>query len=439
MRRLWVGNCNSEYMVDRLEDLDPREALGTPVVASRMVWLLREGDALVLPQPVDAAYVAHVGAMMDFSPARVNLLDPQDRGVRVLSQQVLWQPEMLARLKKLVAVPGEWEIRAYLPDRGVSALALEIGLPEAAVSAFDTQGGAELFNSKAVFRALAAGIGVPVPDGAVCATSGDLERALERLTVPTGAVIVKADRSGGGAGNLLCYKDAGMTAAGAAGTHPLNTDKDRRAIIAHTGLAQSHAPHGQVVAETYHPDCRSLCLEVHCPGPHSGPPRLLNVGEMLMEPIWNGFIMPAQSIPSRVLEEVVGHTLRLADAMSAFGYRGPVNIDAIINSAGHVWFNEVNARLGGCTHLHHLATQLLGPHWQNSHVLVSHNDLPTPSIRALLNAMDRDQLSFNPTTGSGVVITGDDTLNQRTVEYAALAPDLESAQALERRLRNLSV
>lgn len=65
----------------------------------------------------------------------------------------------------------------------------------------------------------------------------------------------------------------------------------------------------------------------------------------------------------------------------------------------------------------------------NSHVLVSHNDPPTASIRALLNAMDRDQLSFNPTTGSGVVITGDDALNQGTVEYAALAPDLESAQA----------
>jgi hypothetical protein len=45
---LWIGNCNSEYMVDRLEDIDPWEREGTPVVAARMVWLLREGDALVL-------------------------------------------------------------------------------------------------------------------------------------------------------------------------------------------------------------------------------------------------------------------------------------------------------------------------------------------------------------------------------------------------------
>lgn len=325
-----------------------------------------------------------------------------------------------------------------MADRGIAALARAIGLPDGAVSAFDASGGAELFNSKAVFRALAAGLGVPVPDGAVCVTRGDLERSLDRLAAPTGAVIVKADRMGGGAGNVLCRTDPGIPAAGAAFTLPLVSDQDREAVLAHTGLAASHAPRGQVIAETYHPHCRSLCLEVLCPDPSAGPPQLLNVGEMLMEPIWNGFVMPAPDVPARVLDEVVSHTLRLAAGMRDFGYRGLVNIDAIIAPDGRVWFNEVNARLGGCTHLHHLATRLLGPGWERHHVLATHNDLPATSIPRLLHALERGRLTFDPATGSGVVITADDTLNCGTVEYAALAPDLDTARTLETRLRALA-
>ncbi|MEU5705087.1 hypothetical protein [Streptomyces aurantiacus] len=44
------------------------------------------------------------------------------------------------------------------------------------------------------------------------------------------------------------------------------------------------------------------------------------------------------------------------------------NIDAVIDQVGNVWFNEVNARLGGSTHLHHIAKTLVGPDWTDSHV-----------------------------------------------------------------------
>lgn len=439
MRRLWVGNCNSEYMVDRLDELDAKEREGTPVVGARMVWLLRDGDALVLPQPVDPAFVAHAGALMGFDPARVDLLTPQDDAVRVLSQDVLHRVSLLDRLKGLVEVPGDWEVRAYLPDRGIAALARAVGLPQGAVSPFDTAGGAELFNSKVVFRALATGLGVPIPDGAVCATRGDLERVLDRLAAPTGAVIVKADRNSGGTGNLLCRTDPRIPPAGAGRTHALNSSGDREAILDHTRLAATHAPHGQVIAETYHPHCRSLCLEVHCPEPEAGPPVLLNIGEMLMEPVWNGFIMPLpDDLPAGVRDIVVGHALRLASGMRAFGYRGLVNIDAIVAPDGQVWFNEVNARLGGCTHLHHLASVLLGPHWQRHHVLAAHNDLPATSVPQLLKKLESHHLTFDASTGQGVVITADDTLLSKTAEYAVLAPDLETARTLETRLRALA-
>ncbi|MGW6691725.1 preATP grasp domain-containing protein [Streptomyces sp. NPDC054961] len=437
MRSLWVGNCNSEYMVDRLDELDPRELEGTPVVATRMVWLLREGDALVMPQAADPAYVAYVGDLMGFDADRVDLLAPQDNSARMLSQEALHHPGPLDRLKKLVAVPEQWQLRAYLADRGTAALARALELPHGTVRPFDAEGGAELFNSKVVFRAMAAALGVPVPDGALCATSGDLERALDRLAAPTGAVILKTDRSGGGAGNLLCLTDPHLPPAGAMRTLPLTAPQERAAILAHTGLTPTHAPRGQIVAESYHPHCRSLCLEIHCPPPQAGPPTLLSIGEMLMEPIWNGFIMPAPHLTPAVHDTLLAHALRLASGMRDFGYHGLVNIDAILVPDGQVWFNEVNARLGGCTHLYHLATTLLGPDWQRDHVLLARNDLPTAHMPALLDALNRHGLAFDTATGQGVVITGDDTALSGTAEYAVLAPDLDTARTLEQRLRTL--
>jgi hypothetical protein len=58
-----------------------------------------------------------------------------------------------------------------------------------------------------------------------------------------------------------------------------------------------------------------LNLEVRCPDPAVGPPELLNIGEMLMEPIRNGLVMPALDIPARVRDLVVDPALRLAGGM----------------------------------------------------------------------------------------------------------------------------
>jgi hypothetical protein len=64
-----------------------------------------------------------------------------------------------------------------------------------------------------------------------------------------------------------------------------------------------------------HLHCRSLNLEVRCPDPGVGPLELLNIGEMLMEPIRNGLVMPALDIPARVRDLVVDPALRLAGGM----------------------------------------------------------------------------------------------------------------------------
>lgn len=434
VRRLWVGNCDSEYMVHRRGLLDTAEHEGTPAVGARMVWLLRDGDALVLPQPVDPVHLKAIGSLMGFDPARVHILTPEDAAVRCLDQRQLHGPGLLARLRALVQRPEEWQVRGYLHDRGLGSLARALGIT--GYAPFEEAGGAELFNSKAVFGALAAGAGVRVPDGALCATRGDLLRAVPRLLKATGAVIVKADRHAGGAGNWLCRTDADMPAAGALQTLDLTGPDRLDALVAATGLEEMHAPHGQFVAEVYHPHCRSLCVEIDCDPAGSTQPAVLNVGEMLMEPVWNGFLMPAPLAPAPQ-QTILEGALRLAAAMRDFGYRGLVNIDAIVTPAGEVFFNEVNARLGGCTHLHRLATHLLGPHWMRTHTLRARNDLPATTLPRLLDDLHTHQLAWNPHAGEGVVITTDRTALHRSVEYAVLAPTPERAAHLEDRLRTL--
>jgi hypothetical protein len=102
-----------------------------------------------------------------------------------------------------------------------------------------------------------------------------------------------------------------------------------------------------------------------------------------------------------------------------------------------IWFNEVNARLGGCTHLHHLASVLLGPHWHDHHALVARLDLPATTFTSLHHTLTRHGLAYDPATRAGVVITADNTALGQCAEYAVLAPDHEHALTFEDQLRHV--
>ncbi|MEU2771283.1 peptide ligase PGM1-related protein [Streptomyces diastaticus] len=397
----------------------------------RLVWLMRDGDALVLPRPVPDAFLDHVTQHTGISPDRVHVIAPD---ADLLTQSLLHSQEVLGRLKKLVT-PG-WEFRPYIHDRGAELLARELGL--VTESPFVAEGGAELLNSKVVFRALAAGAGFAVPDGIPCRTSEDLSRTLQRLLAAHQAVILKRDRAVGGHGNIVVTTDPGLEGTGALRTIVLGDPADHEQVLKEAGLTATHAPQGEIVLEVFHPGCTSVYVEVDCP--LHGEPALLNGGQLRTDqdpPVLAGLALPPRSVPGRAWEAFTGEALRMARFMQSLGYRGLASIDAVIDQASNVWFNEVNARLGGSTHLHHIAQTLVGPDWTDSHVLISRFNVRAPALDRLLHAMQEHGIAWDSRQQCGIVIASDDTAATGNLEYVVLAHTYEEADALEDHLAAL--
>ncbi|MFE7192005.1 peptide ligase PGM1-related protein [Kitasatospora sp. NPDC057541] len=428
MPRLWLHNAWTEHMVDRM-DLLTRDDIDDHLFGTkRLVWLARDGDALVLPGPVPGAFLAHVARHTGIRPDRVHVVAPD---ADILTQGVLHSAHVLGRLRELVT--PDWEFRPYIHDRGAEILAQELGLVTG--SRFMAEGGAELLNSKVVFRALAAGAGFAVPDGIACRTSEDLVRTLRRLLATHKSVILKRDRAVGGHGNTVITTEPGLEGTGALRTIVLDDAADHGQVLEETGLTATHAPLGEVVLEVFHPGCTSVYVEVDCP--ERGEPVVLNGGRLRIDrhpPVFAGLVLPPGSVPGPAWERFTAEALRLARLVRDLGYRGPASIDAVIDQAGDVWFNEVNARMGASTHLHHIAETLVGPRWTDSHVLVSRVNVRAPALDRLLPALGERGLAWDPRRRRGIVIASDATASAGTLEYVVLAHDHEEAELLEDRL-----
>jgi len=431
MPRLWLGNACTEHMVDRMDLLTQDDFDGILFAMKRLVWLMRDGDALVLPRPVPGTFLDHVARHTGISPDRVHVIAPD---ADLLTQGLLHSQEILGRLRELVT--PSWEFRPYIHDRGAEVFARELGLVTG--SPFVAEGGAELLNSKVVFRALAAGAGFAVPDGIPCRTSEDLSRTLQRLLTVHRAVILKRDRAVGGHGNIVITTDPGLQGTGALHTIVLGDQADHAQVLKEAGLTATHAPQGEIVLEVFHPDCTSVYVEVDCPV--HGEPVLLNGGQLRTDqdpPVLAGLALPPRSVPGRTWEAFTGEALRMARCMQSLGYRGLASIDAVIDRAGNAWFNEVNARLGGSTHLHHIAQTLVGPDWTDSHVLISRFNVRAPALDRLLHAMQERGLAWDSQQQRGIVIASDDTAATGNLEYVVLAHTHEEADALEHQLTAL--
>lgn len=113
---------------------------------------------------------------------------------------------------------------------------------------------------------------------------------------------------------------------------------------------------------------------------------LLNGGQLRTDqdpPVLAGLALPPTSVPGQAWEAFTGEALRMARFMQSLGYRGLASIDAVIGQACDAWFNEANARLGGSTHLHHIAQTLVGPDWTDSHVLITRFNVRAPALDRL--------------------------------------------------------
>ncbi|WP_053923773.1 hypothetical protein [Streptomyces chattanoogensis] len=336
--------------------------------AQRVLWFANDHDLLVLPTVPDPDYVAHVTGLTGTDPStlRVCVTPPDRHGGRLLDPQGLTDPDFLRTVAAGLDPEAVSEVFALWPSASVARFADSLGIAHALPgAAFIAQGGGEPVNSKAFFRALAAGAGVAVAEGTVCHGRAEAEQALaERIAQSGAAVVVKQAHNGSGNGNHIVFGGATADTGHAGARHVSVLGSGPGEVREFWERQWSWASAGgrfPVVVEAYVPGAVSVYAEYRVTDDgvaHTGAgilgyaDRLLDVQVVPLRPA---------DIGAEAHRLLLAQGERLAETYRATGYRGHLSADAIVDTRGRIVFTEVNAHVSGSLHLYDaIAERLVG-------------------------------------------------------------------------------
>ncbi|MFJ2638729.1 MULTISPECIES: peptide ligase PGM1-related protein [unclassified Streptomyces] len=384
----------------------------------RLFWFARPGDLLALCCEPDAAFVeyalAHTGVKREeltvlVAPAGAwgeRLLDPSSLTASAFVEQV-----------RAVLGPAETdsvsEVFALWPSAAVARLADALGVADRFPgAAFFGQGGGEIGNNKANFRALAAAAGVPILPGRVCRSRAEATEAtgalLERSV--SGAVVVKQAHNGAGVGNQLLVREPEMAVdhVGARHLHHLAPGPDGIAAYwAERWPWASGNDRWPVVVEEFAPGADSVYSEHYATDAGTRATemgRLLYVGRRLSHQV-----VPLDGVTEPVRAALLDGGARLAEVYRAFGHRGHLSADALVLPDGAVVFTEVNAQVSGSLHIYQsIAHGIVDIAATPARQVVEYHVPPTwavPSFSAFLAALDELGLAYDPAARTGVIVS----------------------------------
>ncbi|MFG3051968.1 peptide ligase PGM1-related protein [Kitasatospora sp. NPDC048239] len=438
MTTLCIGNNRTEEMVGDLTGMTQLERRFAGCGAQRMLWFAEDDDVLVLPWEPDPAYLGYVTGLTGTRAESLTVVVPPPgvEGEDILTPDRLADPGFREELRRVLAGRPVERVLAISPNAAVVDLAAALGAEHAVPGhAFAAQGGNALVNSKAVFRALAAGAGVPIPPGTVATAPQQVEAAVNGLLEQGHSVMMKVEYQAGGFGNEILSRDEQVTPAGAQRVVLL---ADRAAVARYVAERWEWLTGGRgqrVVVERYFTDAAPLYAEFTI-GDHAAV--LSGCGEMVMDPVVIGEITPPVTPDAGAMAELVDQAARLCESLRVLGYRGTVSADAFLTPKGELYFSETNGRLTGSTHLHDaLFARLVGAEHRASRVILELAGLSVPSFPEAVAAVERAGLSFDRATRTGVVFSADFGPADGSVMYCVIAEDADAARAAERRLTAL--
>ncbi|WP_158880152.1 peptide ligase PGM1-related protein [Amycolatopsis anabasis] len=411
------------------EDLfaDPPTETARVAVRARsglFLWLAAPGDVLVLSRRPSDAFLDYVTRTlgMDTGDLTVLVPPPGRLGEDMLTRDRLGDPEFVTRLARL----GCTDFTAYCLDRFTTSIAAAAGVADAVPGqAFVDEGGADLFNSKSTFRALAAGLGLPTARGAVVRGLDEAVETVDGYLRRGAHVIVKRDFHGGGFGNVVLSPDPGLPAIGAGDF--AHTPAGSRAPLRQRWDYLSSGGKSPVVVEEYHENCVTLCAEFAISAHEVTTDVLV---EMRMRPRVDGFAWLDPGTGAGSAGRFRRLALRLAEVMRTLGYRGLVNIDGIVTPDGQVLLSEFNARLSGFTHLHRLLVRLVGPDYPHERHVAA-GVFPAPSTKDAEHLLALGGLRYDHRRREGVVLTSDGAAASGRAAYCAIATSATRLAALE--------
>ena len=437
MPRIHIANIDNENMVADRTMIDFAFRSVSAMCARRMLWFADPGDIVVTPNTPSAAMKRYVARLMRREAEAVEVIYPDfaQHDMQPLGTAELLDPSLIRKIKAAMASGGEWDIRPYYHDRTIARLAKRLSLensPWMRSTPFLREGGAEILNDKATFRNLAAGRGVSLASGDVCKTEGELLEAVETLSRETGAVILKQNRHSGAEGNIIITFRDDTATQGALRQIAVADHEALKSEISSLWAGIHASTEAVVVVEAYYP-VRSILYAEFDVNAASHAVRFLNWGEQRMEPIFMGFVIPPDLAMYSAATFITGAT-ELARITCDLGFSGLMDVDGIVTDSGRVIFNEVNARSGGCSHIHHIATALLGEGYGDHFVIRSHNRIQPGNIEVVHAILDdpAHPLGFSAAKNSGVIVTSEDLAISGMLEFLTIGRSREEAAALEK-------
>lgn len=411
--------------------------LSRAVGVRRHLWMVEEGDIVVCTMPVDEGYLRYVCEVSGLDRDRLNILAIG----RDVTEEALVSPELVSALRHLMTGPTTWELCPGVYTEGVYHLAALLGLPLHTGLRFAAQRGPDLLNRKSHFRRMAVGAGASIPDGSVVTGPQELAAAVERYLPQTGTVIVKRDNDLGGHGNKALTTKEVVPLPGVRETVPVDGDLPETAARMWAELTEDGEQ--VLVVESYHPAEQVFYFEYLIGA--DGCPRIMSSGlrrDVLGDPgapnlVWVGLDLPADLRPSTAMRALT-ESGRLAELTAQLGYRGHFNIDAIVTADGDLFFNELNARWGGGTTLHHIGVKLFGEHYADGHVLSGLRVVRPMTLAETVDRLRRNGLHFTPQSGEGALVVSCDPELVRPTECVLVAATWERVRELEARVREVA-
>jgi hypothetical protein len=433
MTRLLIGN---EFD----EDLRGAERESIAWWVQRLAWFARDHDVLVLPEAPGEGYLEYVAELTGTRRETLSVVVPPPgrTGTRILTADRILGPALLDMLKSALAGREIDEIIPLWPHSSIATLATRLDAgPALPGHGFISQGGGSIVGSKAIFRAVSAGVGVPLPAGAVCSNVLTAEEVITRLIEKGETAILKLEYRSGGTGNEVLSPTEGVRPVGARRTVVV---KDRGAVRAYLeeqwDWLTDHETH-RIVIENYVRDSRAYYSELLI---SDDAVELSGTGELMAAPQHIGSVTPSGLDPD-LEEEVIEGGRLMCEALRAMGYRGWVGADAIVTPDRRVMFTEWNGRFTGTTHTHHILGEVVvGPGYAKDRILLQRlwpPGWPTPPFRALLDALAAAGLAYDPATRAGVIIDGPPDSQRQGAMYSIVAPDIDSAWDVDQEVGDL--
>lgn len=438
--KIIVGNSRTEEMAGDLTTLnnDESERLIGAWGAQRVLWFAEDGDVVILPWHPPAEYLAYVTGVTGTDSESLTLLvpPPGGLGVDLLTPDRILSPALIDEVRFATAERTVHRVLTCYDDQTIVAFVQAAGVSHALPGyAFTAQGGVGIVNSKAAFRAIASGTGVPIAPGVVTSKLEHAVQVAEDIFRSGHPVMVKQEFNSGGFGNSILSPFGGVVAAGA---HEV-TVLESAQLAGHfvdSWETMTSGGHGRVVIERYFTDCVTVYAEFDV---QDDQVILSGLGQIVMQPVAAGEIVPPQDASHDAVTEVAAGGRQVCEILRTIGYRGYVSADAIVTPQGEVFFTEANGRVTGSTHLHiTVRKRILARSNHGPRVLIESEGWAVSTYGAAVDALDSSGLGYRDATGIGVVITANYVPVDGTVMYCVVGRTYEESRSLEASLLQLT-